>query len=333
VVKISFRFGVFEMLGSAAWAVGQAAEIWITQARLINYAEIWGNWGLAQNFIFAFNVTQTLNDGTMPAISEAISHGKRILSQYYSVMLYKWNGMISFFLGAVLLAVADRFILGASGVEFERAARYVIPLTIWGAFQYPSWVGDNVQLGSDRPYLKSILVFSEQVVRVALALILLERFQINALIIAYFVGLFSKGIVAYFINDRVCYPQRFFAWQSLVAPLLAAAAHFALLRWLSGLIWQGDEITSILIFLIGILPSFPIYMFLYGLFGGWDTDTLEELQVAVTLTGFMRPVTWLIWKSTALGARLSPLHNRFPIAIRPAAMLEAKELTIAKVDL
>ena len=61
-------------------------------------------------------------------------------------------------------------------------------------FQFPSWVGDNVQLGSDRPYLKSILIFSEQLIRVVLAVLLVERFQINALIIAYFVGgLFNAG--------------------------------------------------------------------------------------------------------------------------------------------
>ncbi|MBI4730888.1 MAG: hypothetical protein HY781_01935, partial [Chloroflexi bacterium] len=101
VVKTSFKFGVFEMLGSAAWSFGQAMEIAITQARLINYAEIWGNWGMAQNFIFAFNVTQTLNDGVMPAISEAISNGKRILSQYYSAMAYKYNALLSAFIGAV----------------------------------------------------------------------------------------------------------------------------------------------------------------------------------------------------------------------------------------
>jgi O-antigen/teichoic acid export membrane protein len=333
IIKSSFGFGVFEMLGSLAWALGQAAEIWITQTRLINYAEIWGNWALAQNFVFAFNVTQTLNDGAMPAISEAISHGKKVLSQYYSVMLYKWNALGSFFLGAVMLAVAPRFILGASGTEFVRAAVYVIPLIIWGAFQYPSWVGDNVQLGSNKPYLKSLLVFSEQVIRVVLALILLERFQINALIIAYFVGLFSKGIAAYIINNKLCYPQRFFTWQSLAAPVLAAGVHFVILYWLTGLIWQGDQITSVLIFLIAVLPSFPLYMFLYGWFGGWDTDTLEELHQSVALTGFTRPLNWLTWKSTALGARLSPLHNRFPITIRPQAIQEAQDLTAEKVSL
>ena len=97
-------------------------EILITQTRLVNYAEVWGNWGIAQNFIFGFNVLDTLYNNLMPSISEAISHARRMLSQYYAAMAYKWGGLISAFIGAVLLAVADRFILGASGPEFVRAA-------------------------------------------------------------------------------------------------------------------------------------------------------------------------------------------------------------------
>jgi O-antigen/teichoic acid export membrane protein len=334
VVKTSFKFGVFEMLGSAAWSFGQAMEIAITQARLINYAEIWGNWGLAQNFIFAFNVTQTLNDGVMPAISEAISNGKRMLGQYYSVMAYKYNGMTSAFIGAVLLAVAPRFILGSTGPEFARAAIYVIPLTIWGAVQFPSWVGDNVQLGANKPWLKSILVFSEQTIRVTLAWFLLSRFQVTGLIIAYFVGLFSKGIAAYIINHKVCFPQRFYVWQSLIAPILAGAVHYGILWWISGLIWKGDQITSVLIFLIGILPSFPLYMFLYGFFGGWDVATLAELNDAVALTGSVRwLLRWGMYEPTRLGGRISPLNNRFPITNRSEAMKEAKSLTEEKVKL
>ena len=249
-------------------------------------------------------------------------------------MSYKYGGIVSAFLGAVLLAVADRFILGATGPEFERAAQYVIPLTIWGAVQYPSWVGDNVQLGANRPYLKSILVFSEQMIRVTLAWVLLARFQVTALIIAYFVGLFSKGIAAYFINHKICFPQRFFTWQSLTVPLLAGAVHYAILRWLTGLIWQRDQITSMLIFLIGVLPSFPLFMFLYGLFGGWDDGTLDEVKSAVALTGFVQPlVHWGFYLPTQLGARLSPLHGRFPITIRAAALEEARKLTNEKVKL
>ena len=334
VIKTSFKFGVFEMLGSAAWSFGQAAEIAITQTRLINYAEIWGNWGLAQNFIFAFNVTQMLNDGIMPAISEAISNGKKILSQYYSAMAYKYNGLTSAFIGAVLLAVAPKFIIGSTGADFQRAAVYVIPLTIWGAVQFPSWVGDNVQLGANKPYLKSILVFAEQIIRMVLAWILLARFQVTALIIAYFVGLFAKGIVAYFINHKYCYPQKFYTWQSLVAPLFAAAAHFGVLTLLNNFLWKGDQITSVLIFFLGILPSFPLYIFFYGFFGGWDKSTLDELRESIALTGNVRWLArWGYYEPTLLGARLSPLNGRFPISIYDQAMKEAKELTEAKVKL
>ena len=179
-----------------------------------------------------------------------------------------------------------------------------------------------------------MLVFSEQLIRVVLAWILLARFQVTGLIIAYFVGLFSKGLAAYIINHKICFPQRFFIWQSLVAPLLAGVAHFGLLYWLTGYIWKGDQITSVLIFFIGILPSFPLYMFLYGLFGGWDTATLEELNSAVALSGAVQGLTrWGIYEPTALGAHISPLNNRFPITNRIEAMLEAKALTGERIKL
>ncbi|MBO9371390.1 MAG: hypothetical protein J7575_09950, partial [Chloroflexi bacterium] len=128
-------------------------------------------------------------------------------------------------------------------------------------------------------------------------------------------------------------PQRFYFWQSLGAPLLAGTAHYLVLRWLTGLIWQGDQITSVLIFFIGILPSFPLFAFFYALFGGWDEETLTEVRRAVNLTGFVRPLAWLFWGASALGARLSPLHGRFPITIRPTALEEARSLTEERVRL
>jgi hypothetical protein len=154
------------------------------------------------------------------------------------------------------------------------------------------------------------------------------------LIVAYFIGLFAKGITAYIVNDKYCYPQRFFAWQSLAAPLLAGAAHFGFMFWLTELIWTGDQITSIVIFFIGVLPSFPVFMFLYGLFGGWDQATLDELAEAASMAGLIRPLAkWGLYKPSALGARISPLNGRFPITIRAEAMAEAVALTHEKVKL
>ena len=194
-------------------------------------------------------------------------------------------------------------------------------------------MGDNVQLGVNKPYLKGLLVSMEQTMRIALAFILLARLQINALIIAYMVALMTKNIVAYLVNNKLCFKQRFYFWQSLAAPFLAGVVHYAILRWISGLIWRGDQLTSILILAIAILPSFPLFAFFYGLFGGWDDATLGEVQRAVGISTFVKPFAWLFWKSTALGARLSPLHNRFPIANRQAALEEAISLTHERVSL
>jgi O-antigen/teichoic acid export membrane protein len=333
VLREAFGFGVLDMGGSLVFAAGQAIEVLITQTRLVNYAEVWGNWMMAHNFVFAFSVLQNLTDCTMPAISEAISHGRKVLGQYYAAMTYKWSAIVSAFIASVLLAVADRFILGSSGPEFARAAVYVIPLILWGSVQHLGVIGDTVAIGSNKPALKMVMIAAEQAVRIVLALLLVERFQVAGLIVAYLIALLVRGVAVYFVNNRLCFPLRYYAWPSLVAPLLAGALHYAILRALTGLIWQGDPITSIVIFLIGILFSYPLYTFFYGLLGGWDDATLDELGRAVDMQPALRFMAWLFHRATALGARFSPLHGRFPIAIRAQAMEEAASLTAEKVDL
>ncbi len=333
VVRTGFRFGGFEMLGSLAWAGGQAAEVAITQTRLVNYAETWGNWVVAQNFVFAFNVINILFYNLVASISEAISHAKRTLSEYYAAQAYRYGAFFSAFIAAVLLAVADRFILGATGPEFGRAALLATPLILWGAIQYPSWVSDAVQLGSNRPYLKAALVAAEQVIRIALSLAFLARFQIWALIAAYFVGLLAKGIAGFIINNRVCFRQRLYVWPALIAPLLAGATHYALLRWLTGLIWRGDQITSVAVLFVGILLSFPLFAFLYALFGGWDDKALTELRRGAELAGPMKPLALLFWRVSVAGAQISPLRGRAAIPIQSPAEAEAAALSVQRVDL
>jgi O-antigen/teichoic acid export membrane protein len=333
VIKNAFRFGVFDMLGSAAWGAGQSLEILITQSRLVNYAEVWGNWVIAQNFIYAYNVLSTLFNNLMPSISEAISHARKTLCRYYSAIAYQWGGMISAMLLAILLAVGPRFILGATGPDFVRAATYLVPLAIWGAVQYPSWVGDNVQRGANKPWLIVTLVGMEQLIRIGLVLLLVERFQINGLIIAYLVGIIIKDLVGFFVNNKVCYRQSFYPWQSLVAPLLAGGVFYVILRLIGNLVWKGDQVSSILLFFIAILPAYPIYAFLYAFFGGWEDDTLEEVHRAAELSNFMRPMARLFYAASHLGARISPLHGRFKIPIRQEALAEAASLTRERVDL
>jgi hypothetical protein len=173
----------------------------------------------------------------------------------------------------------------------------------------------------------------EQTTRITLALLLVRQLQIYALILAYFAGILIKDILSYFVNNRVCFRQRFYFWQSLIAPVLAGLVNYAFLRWVTGLIWKNDQLTSVLIFFIAIVPSYPVFAFLYAFFGGWDDDTLEEVHQAASLASFMKPLAWLFWAASAVGARISLLHGRFPITNRADALAEAKALQTERVSL
>jgi len=334
IIKETFRFGFFEMLGGMLVAGGAALEIWVTQSGLVNYAETWGNWILAYNFLLAFTVSTNLFDGIMPAVSEALSSGYKMLSQYYSVQSYKWGAIASAALAAILLVVAPKFIIGSSGEEFQRAAVLAIPLTVFGSIQFLSWLGDAIFLAANRPVLRAVMVLGEQAIRIGLLVVLLEKFQIVALIIAYFVGILVRGAVAYFVAHRYCFPQRFYFWQSLGAPVLAAGLHYLFLNLIASFVWQGDEISSVLLFFIGLVPAMPFFFFFYALAGGWDDAGLEEVIEASQMTGFLRSVVNVVFVLPSIwGAKLSPLHNRFPINMHEAAMVEAQALTEEKVNL
>jgi O-antigen/teichoic acid export membrane protein len=334
IIKETFRFGFFEMLGGMTVAAGSALEIWVTQKGLVNYSETWGNWILAGNFLLAFTVSTNLFDGIMPAISEALSSGYKKLSQYYSVQSYKWGAITSAVLGTVLLVVAPKFIIGSSGMEFQRAAILAVPLTIFGSIQFFGWLGDAIFLGSNRPVLRAVMILLEQAIRIGLLVALLSRFQIEALVIAYFVGILVRGVVAYFVADKYCFPQKIYFWQTLAAPLMAAVLHYLFLSLIARFVWQGDEISSVALFFIGLLPAMPVFFFFYALAGGWDDAGLDEVAEASHMTGFLRPVVNVIFTlPSRLGAKLSPLHNRFPIKMRAFAMEEAKLLTEERVKL
>jgi len=122
-----------------------------------------------------------------------------------------------------------------------------------------------------------------------------------------------------------------------VGPGLAAVVNYAILEIVSRFIWGGvnDIVTSAILFFIGTLPSLYIYSFISGITGTWDERTLSEFKRASEMVK-ARGLGWLsrrFYGSIALGAAISPLHDRYPIDIYDEAMAEAKELTKEKKEL
>ena len=110
--------------------------------------------------------------------------------------------------------------------------------------------------------------------------------------------------------------------------------HYLFLSLIAKFVWQGDEISSVAMFFIGLLPAMPVFFFFYALAGGWDDAGLDKIAEASQMTGFLRPIVYVIFTlPSRWGAKLSPLHNRFPIKMRDSAMAEAQALTESRVKL
>jgi O-antigen/teichoic acid export membrane protein len=332
-ISQALRFGSMITLGGVLGAVGWSIQVLLMERFLLNYTEIQGNWNVAFGLIVAFSAAAALYQGLMPGISEAYSHGRDALTRYYVAQGFKYGGWFSLFIGGALLGVSDRFILGSLGEEWVRAAQIVSILIVWGVLQFPAWFSDQLQQGAGKPALQALMLFFEQTLRVILMFVLLQRFQIWGLIAAYLIALPAKDVVAWLVNARLIVRPQIYWWQTLAAPLLAAAVNYVTLRTIGNLIWQADLVTSLLLFFVAILPSLPWYCFWNGFFGGWDNRGLAVLRQAVRISNIGRPIAALIYESSALGARLSPLHGRFPITLYAQAHQEARELTLTKVPL
>jgi O-antigen/teichoic acid export membrane protein len=331
-VKSALKFGAPITAAGILGAFGWTIQMILVERYMLNYAEVMGNWNVAFGLILAFAAAGGLYQVVMPAISEAFSHRRIELTRYYVAQGFKYGGWFSAFVGSALLAVCDRFILGSLGEEWVRAAQIVGILIIWGALQYPAWFTDRLQEGVGKPYLMALMLVMEQSLRIILMFLLISRFQIWGMIIAYMVALPTKDIVAWLINWRWIVRFRIYWWQSAFAPFFAGVVNYMALRAIGNLIWKEELVTSMLLFFIGILPSLPFFCFFCGLFGGWDDSGLSELKKAVGMSGVVKPISYMIYWSTYFGTRLSPLHNRFPIRVEDA-MMEAMSLTAEKVPL
>lgn len=332
-ISRALRFGSMITLGGVLGAIGWSVQVLLMERYLLNYTEIQGNLNVAFGLIVAFSAAGALYQGLMPGISEAFSHGRKALTRYYVAQGFKYGGWFSGFIAGALLAVADRFILGSLGDEWVRAAQIVGILIIWGVFQFPAWFADQFQQGVGKPWLSALMLFIEQALRVVLMLALLQRFQLWGLILAYLIALPTKDVLAWLINARLILRPRIYWWQTVAAPLLAGLVNYLTLRAIGAALWREDLLTSLGLFFIAILPSLPWYCFWNGVFGGWDNRGLAVLRWAVYISNIARPIAVLIYLASALGARVSPLHGRFPITLYAQAHREARELTREKVPL
>jgi O-antigen/teichoic acid export membrane protein len=336
-VRSALRFGTPITIAGVAGGLGYTVQTALIAAFVLNWTEVQGNWDVVspQGLLLAYSAVGGLYQGLMPAISEAFNHSRLALTRYYVAQGFKYGGLFSAFAASALIGVGDRFILGALGEDYTRAASLMLVMGLWGMIQFPAWFADRFQEGTGRPDLQMWMLIMEQTIRIVLMFALMPSLGLTGLILAYVIALPIKDVVAWWLNGRLIMSFRIYWWQTAVAPLLAGLVNLLLLRVL-GNAMGGDEInqiTAVVLFFVGLLPFLPIFFFFSGLFGGWDDGGLAELRRAAGLSSLGKPIAWLIFYASAMGARLSPLHGRFPVDLQGRAHVEAATLTRERASL
>ena len=316
-------FGARLTLGALASALS-----WMALAQILpTDAVVPSPWML----LLAYEVlAQGLYAGLMPAIAEAHVQGYQTLARYYASEGLHYGLWMGFYLLALLSALGETLILRGFGEPSEEAIRLLGPVLLWGALQGIVWGADRVWEATGYPLLKSVVQISAEVLTLGLIIVLIAPWGIWSRVIAMFIVLLIKGAVSWLLIRRFVWRPRLAFWQTWIAPAGAGVLLYNLLRTIDDLylrVLPFSPARSYLIALGVVLFTLPTYGFLTALFGGWDPGGVQELRRAVALSGPGQPIAWLLALGVRVGSQASPLHGRFPMALREIAEEEAWALT------
>ncbi|MBN1486034.1 MAG: hypothetical protein JW981_00245 [Anaerolineae bacterium] len=331
VIKRMLSFGGRVMFNTLATPLGLLIEANLLPQIMDNYLEVTVSWEWAYIFIAFFNVLASgLFNGLLPAIAESNSRGYPTLTRYYVNQGLRYGMWFNLFILAVLGSTSERLIIGALGGGYAQVAEFIIPLLIWAALQWPVKLADTTLQALGRPGTTSWLAIGEQGLRIGLIYLLVTRWQVWGLLGAYIIAVIVRTLMTWIMTSRLAFLPRFNIWQTVVAPGGAAFIVYELLRVAGDLWWTPTPTASLLLVGIGLLVTLPIYGFLTGLLGGWDNGGIAEFYRAVNISRLGYLLAWPLSTSIRLGARLSPLHGQFPIALRTLAEEEAHALTLRR---
>ncbi|MBK8481805.1 MAG: lipopolysaccharide biosynthesis protein [Proteobacteria bacterium] len=325
--KQLLSYGLRVVSGQVFYRAAKTVERVVISLLLINYTEWLGiESQIHYNLMFLFPIAYRFFETAMAAISESHGNGKHTLTQYYLARFLQIGGLYAAVGASLLWALGPAFVRQAMEPQWARAAEYLTLAALVGVFFAPAWLSDMLQKGAGRPGLFALMLGGEQALRIALFWVLIPRLQFTGFYVALLATIALKVIVGWSINHRSIVRVRFFAWQMAVAPLLTGALNYALWRLLAAALPPLGSVGFTVFFFGAALLSFPICFFALGLCGGFDRYLAEELAQAWRMTGALRPVARMLYSAAALGWRLSPLHDRFPITLAPQAAIEAQEL-------
>jgi len=335
-VKRALRYGLQYTPGAMAPLLSLFAQPIILSIWLNNYLEL--NSLIIFILIMAtFMVIMgsVLYENLLPSISEAFSHGRLALTRHYIDQGLKWSLLFTGVIASFYLVVAEKLVIAIFPPQWERIAEYVGLGFVFGVFEFLGRLPGEIFLGAGKPRLFTYTTLGEHIIRVILMVLLVPEHGVRGVLYAYIVSSIIKSIVAWTILAVYVIRPRISWWQTIFVPLIISFLMYGVATVVTAALWTdtaGPADAAVLVAALVLIMT-PIFYFMTGLLGGFDDNSLEEFQDALSLTRFTQFMGHLFYRPTEWGARLSPLHGRFPLVNWEEAEEEAETLTAEKVAL
>ena len=339
--KETMNYGSKLAFGQSFVQIGWFIQTILTSLLVANYSTELGYYQLAWTVGMMIQIITLYGQSLLGAYSESYNHDKEDLTKLYIYQGFRWGNYFGYFLLSVLFAVGNIFLIGAAGPEIGGGAASYLPLIlVFHFFGIYSWLVDAVFQGTGKTGLAALVWIIEQVIRALIMWgLLVISHDMRFVIIAYWPAVLTKDVVAWILVKYIISDYKLYPFKTFITPIVSAFINFIVLYFLGNLVFNinlGDKlINTALIFIVGVFLFVFFYAFLDGLLGGYDDNTLKEFEKAsqmVTLP-IIRNFAKGIYKSAEIGARISPLHNKFSIDIYKKGMEEAFELTLEKQKL
>ncbi|MBN1922593.1 MAG: hypothetical protein JW892_15195 [Anaerolineae bacterium] len=329
VLKRALRYGMPWAAGTLAVAIGTLLQsLWLPR-----WLPEFGSgqlWGAAFLFVLVFEALQLgLYDSLMPALVEALHQEARTLVRYILGQALRYGLWAALPLLVALILINERLEAGWLGGAYVGLTPFLGPILAWTALQGPAWAAERLLEAEGHPGLRSVALAVEQGLRLALLAWLAPRLGVSGLWIAFLSPLVVRTVFGWGCIRR--WRVKFNLWQAFVVPASAAFLVYHGLRLLLLVTASSEVIFTQLAWFFSLLLLLPIYGFVTGLLGGWDDRGVEELRLAVRLSDLGLPLAGLLWGAVRLGARLSPLHALFPMALQSAAWEEAQAISMRRL--
>lgn len=332
VTSRTLSFGVRRTLGSLALALSSLFTIRWLAGQLTEQNVTYTHWMALFTALSAYDLLLWgLGQSLVPTMAQASALKYRTLLRYYVSQAMRYGVGLSLFLMSVLSAIGSAIWLELLALP-PAAGEWLLLVLGLGAARWLAWVPHRALEAGGHPGWSSLVMLIAHALRVVGTLTLTPIWGLRTVFIANAVGLGIEIVLAWLLMQRLVVRVKINLWQTWIAPLGSA---FLLYQGLAPLIGEvvGTSLwTNVAGYTVMMIVALPIFAALTALLGGWDRGSLRDLDRAVHLCRLSYPVSWLMLQSIRLGARLSPLHGRFPVSIYALAEEEAEALTHARTS-